>query len=218
MGLQKFEERLERLVDGTFSKALRGDVQPVEIGRRLTREMDLERRVGVHGLLAPNAFYVELSPEDFERFEGFLDALVRELAEAAREHARVEDYVFVGPVTVEITVDPGLRRGRVTVSSEVKEGPGGLSAAALVLADGTRVPVGSEPVTIGRLPESTVVVADPNASRRHAEVRRTGDVVVVVDLGSTNGTRVNGIPVKEQVLADGDEVTVGTTSLRFETS
>ena len=218
MGLQKFEERLERLVDGTFSKALRGDVQQVEIGRRLTREMDLERRVGVHGLLAPNAFYVELSPEDFERFEGFLDALVRELAEAAREHARVEDYVFVGPVTVEITVDPGLRRGRVTVSSEVREGPGGLSAAALVLADGTRVPVGSEPVTIGRLPESTVVVADPNASRRHAEVRRTGDVVVVVDLGSTNGTRVNGIPVKEQVLADGDEVTVGTTSLRFETS
>jgi len=218
MGLQKFEGRLERLVDGTFSKALRGDVQPVEIGRRLTREMDLERRVGVHGLLAPNAFYVELSPEDFERFEGFLDALVRELAEAAREHARVEDYVFVGPVAVEITVDPSLRRGRVTISSEVKEGPGGLSAAALVLADGTRVVVGSEPVTIGRLPESTVVVTDPNASRRHAEVRRTGDVVVVVDLGSTNGTRVNGTPVKEQVLADGDEITVGTTSLRFETS
>jgi len=130
----------------------------------------------------------------------------------------VEDYVFVGPVTVEITVDPGLRRGRVTISSEVIEGPGGLSTGALVLADGTRVTVGSEPVTIGRLPESTVVVTDPNASRRHAEVRRTGDVVVVVDLGSTNGTRVNGTPVKEQVLADGDEITVGTTSLRFETS
>ncbi len=218
MGLQKFEGRLERLVDGTFSKALRGDVQPVEIGRRLTREMDLERRVGVHGLLAPNAFYVELAPEDFERFEGFLDALVRELAEAAREHARVESYVFVGPVTVEVTVDPRLHRGRVAITSEVQEGPGGLSTAALVLTDGTRVAVGSDPVTIGRLPESTVVVTDPNASRRHAEVRRTGDVIVVVDLGSTNGTRVNGTPVKEQVLADGDEVTVGTTSLRFEAS
>src|SRR5712664_390573 len=49
MGLQKFEGRLERLVDGTFSKAFRGELHPVEIGRRLTREMDLERRLGVHG-------------------------------------------------------------------------------------------------------------------------------------------------------------------------
>jgi hypothetical protein len=83
MGLQKFEGRLERMVDGTFSKAFRGELHPVEIGRRVTREMDLKRRLGVHGLIAPNTFVVHLSASDFDRFESFLDALVRELEEAS---------------------------------------------------------------------------------------------------------------------------------------
>ena len=218
MGLQSFEGRLERLVDGAFGKAFRGELHPVEIGRRLTREMDLQRRLGVNGLIAPNAFVVRLSPRDFERFETFLDALVRELEEAAREHARVEDYVFVGPVTVSAIEDPRIRRGRFTVTSDIHEGPAGLGAASLVLADGSRVVLGPEGATIGRLPESTVVVSDPNASRRHAELRRVGNEVLLVDLNSTNGTRVNGANVRERILHDGDEITIGTTSFRFETS
>ena len=88
MGLQQFEERLERLVEGTLAKPFRSNLQPVEIGRRLTREMDLHRRVGVRGLIAPNAFAVTLSPADVSRFSNFIEALSRELADAAREHAR----------------------------------------------------------------------------------------------------------------------------------
>lgn len=218
MGLQRFEGRLERLVDGTFSKALRSELQPVAIGRRLTREMDLGRRVGVNGLLAPNAFVVHLSPSDFDRFEPFLDALVRELEEAAREHARVEEYEFVGPVTVSVVEDPGLRPGLFDVEADAREGPLGLPAGSLVLPNGERIVLGPEPVTVGRLPECTIVVGDPNVSRRHAEVRRQGNDVVVVDLGSTNGTRVNGVPVHERALADGDQITVGTTVIVFETS
>ncbi len=218
MGLQKFEGRLERLVDGTLSKAFRGELHPVEIGRRVTREMDLKRRLGVNGLIAPNSFVVHLSASDFDRFERFLDALVRELEEAAREHARTEEYVFVGPVTVSVVEDPRQRRGRFAVVSDVRDGPAGLSAASIVLADGSRVVLGPEPITIGRLPESTVVLHDSNTSRRHAEIRRNGKDVVVVDLGSTNGTRVNGATIRERVLNDGDQVVVGTTVLRFETS
>jgi catechol 2,3-dioxygenase-like lactoylglutathione lyase family enzyme len=218
MGLQKFEGRLERLVDGTFSKAFRGDLHPVEIGKRLTREMDLRRRLGVNGLIAPNAFVVYLSEADFDRFESFIDALVRELEEAAREHARTEDYVFVGPVTVSAVEDTSLRRGKFTVHSEVHEGQDGLSDASVVLADGSRIVLGPEPLTIGRLPESSVVLTDPNASRRHAEIRRVGRDIVVVDLESTNGTRVNGAAIQERKLVDGDEILIGTTSLRFETS
>jgi hypothetical protein len=218
MGLQNFEGRLERMVDGTLSKAFRGELHPVEIGRRLTREMDLKRRLGVHGLIAPNAFVVHLAASDFDRFESFLDALVRELEEAAREHARTEEYVFVGPVTVSVVEDPRQRRGRFAVVSDVHEGPQGLSAASVVLADGMRVVLGPEPITIGRLPESTIVVNDPNASRRHAEIRRNGNDVVVVDLNSTNGTRVNGATIRERVLNDGDQIVIGTTVLRFETS
>lgn len=218
MGLQQFEQRLERLVEGAFSKGLRGGLQPVEIGRRLTREMDLLRRVGVRGLIAPNFFVVTLSPQDAERFRSFVDVLARELGDAAREHARTENYSFVGPVEVEVHLDEGLRAGRFTVEAEVAEGPDGMPAGSLVLPDGNRVVLEAEPVVIGRLPECTVVLSDPNVSRRHAEVRRQGSDVVVVDLGSTNGTRVNGVPVRERPLADGDEITVGTTTLRFETS
>jgi pSer/pThr/pTyr-binding forkhead associated (FHA) protein len=62
------------------------------------------------------------------------------------------------------------------------------------------------------------MITDPNASRRHAEIRRVGNDVVVVDLNSTNGTRVNGANVRERKLADGDQIVIGTTVLRFETS
>ena len=62
------------------------------------------------------------------------------------------------------------------------------------------------------------MINDPNASRRHAEIRRHGNDVVVVDLNSTNGTRVNGATVHERTLNDGDQIVIGTTVLRFETS
>ena len=216
MGLQQFEERLERLVEGTLAKPFRSNLQPVEIGRRLTREMDLHRRVGVRGLIAPNAFAVTLAPADVERFSNFIDALSRELSDAAREHAKNEGYLFVGPVEVEIFEGATLKAGRFTVEAEVREDADGGFLAELVLTDGRRVQIGSEPLVIGRLPECGVVLADSNVSRRHAELRRAGDSVVLTDLGSTNGTRVNGAPIRERVLVSGDEVSVGSTRLIFE--
>ena len=218
MGLQQFEERLERLVEGTLAKPFRSSLQPVEIGRRLTREMDLHRRVGVRGLIAPNAFAVTLSPPDVARFANFIDALSRELSDAAREHAKIESYSFVGPVEVEIFEGASLKAGRFTVSAEVRESEDGGFLAELVLPDGRRVAVGSDAVVIGRLPECAVVLPDSNVSRRHAELQRKGDGVFVTDLGSTNGTRVNGSPVREQLLASGDEISVGSTRLIFEMS
>ena len=218
MGLQQFERRLEHLVEGVFAKAFRGGLQPVELGRRLTREMDANRTVGVRGTIAPNAFVFALAPADLARFESFSDALVRELADAAREHARAEGYVFVGPVLVSLEPEESLTPGMFLTSGSVKEAAGGAAVGALVLSDGSRVPLGDEPVTIGRLADCTVVLTDESVSRRHAEVRRLGSNIVVVDLGSTNGTKVNGAGVKERRLNDGDEITVGTTTMRFEAS
>jgi Protein of unknown function (DUF3662)/FHA domain len=215
MGLQQFERRLERLVEGAFAKAFRGELQPVEIGRRLTREMDLQRTVSVRGLLAPNVFDVVLSRADYERFGNFVEVLGRELADAAREHAKSERYMFVGPVEVTIGWEPDLSTGTFDIVSELREGEDKPSGW-IVLADGRRIGIGAEIVTIGRLPECAIALADPNASRRHAQLRREGDSVVLVDLGSLNGTRVNGIPIREQRLAAGDQVTIGTTTLRFE--
>jgi hypothetical protein len=185
MGLQQFERRLERLVEGAFAKAFRGQLQPIELGRRLTREMDLRRAVGIHGFIVPNQFNVFLAPEDFERFEEFGDSQ--------------------------------LSVSTFAIESELVEGDDRPSDW-LVFPDGRRVGIGSQVVTIGRLPECAVVLDDPNVSRRHAQVRREGDAIFVVDLGSTNGTRVNGVLVREHRLVPGDVVSVGTTALRFEPS
>ncbi len=219
MGLQQFEERLERLVEGTLSKPFRSNLQPIEIGRRLTREMDLHRRVGVRGLIAPNSFTVTLAPADVDRFANFIDSLSRELADAAREHARIEGYSFMGPVDIQVYEGARLRPGRFVVTAEVAEGPEEGPFATLVLPDGGRIEIGDgAPVVLGRMPESDIVLNDPNVSRRHAEFRRTAEGVVVADLGSTNGTRVNGSPVRERMLESGDEVTVGSTTLVFQLS
>jgi hypothetical protein len=216
MGLQGFERRLERLVEGTFGKAFRSGLQPVEIGRKITRAMDAGSTVGVHGVpVAPNNIGVYLSHEDFDRFHSFAEALARELAEAAREHARDERYQFVGPVTVHLVPDEDLRAGDCDVAAEIAEGA---RVGSLVLPDGRRMGLGEAAVTIGRMPDCDIVVADPKTSRRHAEVRPVGNGFVVVDLDSTNGTRVNGTVVRQQPLADGDRIGVGATEFRFEAS
>lgn len=216
MGIGQFEQRLERLVEGTVARTFRSGVQPVEIGRRLTREMDLRRYAGVHGLIVPNSFEVSIAHEDMDRFEPFLSTLVRELEDAAREHAKSEGYSFVGPVSVSIHSDEGRARGTVQVDSEVREVPGGWPQASLVLASGESILVGEEPVIIGRLPSCSIVLPDANVSRRHAEVRREENTIILRDLGSTNGTKVNGARTEAQELKDGDEIIVGTTKMRFE--
>jgi hypothetical protein len=217
MGLQGFERRLERLVEGTFAKAFRSGLQPVEIARRMVRELDVNRTIGVRGTVAPNRVVVYLSADDLEHFESFHDTLTRELEDAAREHARDERYHFLGPVTVELVADEGLHRGQFDVSATIEEGAHG-RAGSLVLSDGRRVPLSDEPATIGRLSDCTVPVADPQVSRRHAEVRPELEGYVVVDLGSLNGTTVNGEPVATRLLEDGDEIGVGPATIRFEAS
>jgi hypothetical protein len=216
MGLQGFERRLERLVEGTFSKAFRSGLQPVEIGRKITRVLDDGASMGVDGVpVAPNNVGVYLSAEDFERFHSFADVLARELAELTREHAREEGYRFVGPVTVTLVADDDLRTGDCDVVAEIAEGN---RVGSLVLSDGRRLALGEEPVVLGRLPDCQIVITDPKASRRHAEVRPAGHGFVVADLNSTNGTKLNGAEIREQPLHDGDRIGIGATIVRFEAS
>lgn len=217
MGVQGFERRLERLVEGAFGKAFRSGLQPVEIARKLLREMDAARTLGVRGTVAPNHFTVCLCAEDAARFDEYADVLERELAAEAREHAREERYHFLGPVAVELVEDPRLRRGDLEVETAVKEGVGG-RVGALLLPDGRRMPLGEATFTIGRLPDCDLPIEDSLASRRHAEIRAEPDGYRLVDLGSLNGTTVNAAPVTEHLLADGDLIGVGAVAIRFEAS
>lgn len=219
MGLKGVERRLENLVEGTFARVFKSGLRPIEIGRRLTRELDANRSVDVRGrTVAPNAFVVRLSAEDLERFAEIDDSLVRELCDAAREHAREERYAFMGPVSVELVVDPKVHTGEFRIDSRMREGPGGVGAGSLILPNNDRYVLGERVVVLGRLPECDITLTDTNVSRRHAEIRPHGDGFALVDLGSTNGCRVNGQRITQRVLNDGDELSFGNTRMIFQAS
>jgi hypothetical protein len=219
VGIGGFERRLENAVEGAFARMFRSGVRPVELGRRLARQMDIGRSVDVRGrVLVPNSFSVVLSPDDHEQFAGILFSLESELASAAREHARSEGYAFAGPVEVNVTAGDDVRQGAFRIDAHLMAGPGGVGAGALVLPDGTRFTLDDQPVTIGRLPDCEVVLSDGRASRHHARIHPRGEEFVLVDLGSTNGSRVNGMRVDEHVLVDGDVLVFGETRLVFEAS
>ncbi len=219
VGITGFERRLESMVEGVFARAFRSALRPVELGRKLVRVMDDQRSVDVRGrTVVPNHFEIHLSDADAERFAEMAATLRRELCDAAREHARDESYTFVGPVSVDLVVDDAIRTGSFSISGVLREGAGGTGAGSLVLSSGERIALGDRPVVIGRLPECEVMLSDANVSRRHAEVRPSGDGWIVVDLGSTNGTRVNGVRVAEQRLAAGDVITFGATTATFDES
>ena len=220
MGLQSLEGRLERMVDGVFSRRSRGSIRPIELGRRLVREMDSNRSVDVKGRrIVPNDFTVLLSAIDHAGFSAIEDALISELAEAAREYAREEGYHFMGPVTVSLTVDNSLKTGRFGVSSQLKQAATGLGLGSIVLPSGQRVDLSDAVISVGRLPECTIAINDSNISSNHAEIRAGASSYLVVDLNSTNGTLVNGAKIiGEQSLNDGDIISFGSTHVSFEAS
>jgi len=130
----------------------------------------------------------------------------------------------MGPVKVELSVDQEQKPGRFEVLAALRQAAGADGGAAtgggsLVLPSGQRIPLSDTPVTVGRLSECTVPLNDQNVSRRHAEIRPNRQHYVVVDLGSTNGTMVNGTRIHgETALSDGDIISFGSTYVRFEAS
>ena len=219
VGIRGFERRLERLVEGTFARVFRSDVKPVELGRRLIREMDTNRSVGVNGeAVSPNQFSIELAVADANQFNDVRESLRRELADAAREHARDEGYSFLGPVAVDFVVGPKLKTGSFRIAATLREGEGGIAPGSLVLPDGHRMVLGEAIVTVGRLAECTLMLEDRNVSRNHAEIQPFGTGFKLVDLGSTNGSTVNGERVAERQLRDGDVLEFGAIAIRFEAS
>jgi len=213
MVLKKVESSLEKLFDRTLSRPMRSALQPIEVGARLVREIDLTRRLSAQGPLSPNYLRIWLSAKDAERFQGFQRALVTELEETVRQHALAEGYSFVGPVKVEIFVDDDVKTGNVLVKTAFE---GGEREPRLLASDGRRFTIGTDPIVIGRSPAAGVVINDANVSRQHAEIWRTEQGIAVRDLGSTNGTFVNGFKIDAVSLSPRDEVAIGSLRFRVE--
>jgi hypothetical protein len=220
--LKSLESKIADLVEGTFSRVFRSEVRPVEIARKLAREMDEHQSSAVSHTYVPNEYRVYLSPRDREKFAGYEDALAGELAAYLLEHARRERFALLSQPVIEFETDERLGLGefgiqtRVVspaespaqereeaghtmvystasrVASELQEPAIARSQRALLLFDGKRLVIGPTGATIGRSRQCDVVVDDPNISRQHAEVRPRGGAWVLTDLGSTNGTLLGG--------------------------
>jgi hypothetical protein len=219
--LKDFERRLGDLVEGFFASTLRSGLQPVELAKRIIREMDANKTVGVREVWAPNRFVFTLSEADGKRFEQVEQALVSELRRVVRETAGERGWGLAGPPEIELQTDGSLSKGRFEVETSFVEGEEELApqprgrATLTLLRGGQTFPLGDAMVTLGRLPESDVVVDDPGASRQHARIINSNGEFVLTDLGSTNGTLVNDEAVQERVLDDGDRITIGETVLEF---
>jgi hypothetical protein len=225
--LKDFERRLEGLVEGFFARAFRSGVQPVELAKRLVREMDANQTVGVTDIWVPNRYVFRLSREDRERYEQVEQVLAAEMRQLAQQQAGERGWKLVGPPEIVFEVDDELGKGRFSCVAALVEGPdkpltGELAAVGRAFLQLMRdnLPVQTYPLdrdttSIGRLSECDVVVSDAGASRRHAEIRRENGSYVLSDLGSTNGTRVNEATVSERKLQHGDRITIGRTVLEF---
>jgi hypothetical protein len=233
--LRSFESRLERGIEGFFRAAFRSGLQPIEMAKRILREMEANKTVGVHEVWVPNRYSLWVSAEDRERFANMEGALIKELETVVREGAREKGYGLVARPEVVFETGDGMKRGDLMVEAELSEAPGppseeqpavapapdgrGSGTPRLVLdGDGREWPLQAERSVIGRLSGSEVEIQDPGASRQHAEIRRDGSDFVVADLGSTNGTLVNDNPISEATLEEGDRITIGRTVLEFRRS
>ncbi len=227
--LNRFEQRLEHMVTGAFARAFRSAVQPMEIAAALQREVDNSAQIlSRERRIAPNNFQIDLSGTDFDRLSTYGEALSRELAAMLHEHATEQHYLFAGPVRLNFTRAEDLSTGRFRVRSQasasVTPGPGqrvtdtAMSRAPMFLeVNGVRHPLTPPGLVVGRGTNADLRVDDPGVSRRHvefrAEVSSDQPVVSVLDLGSTNGTMVNGQRVQQAALRDGSVVQIGATRI-----
>ena len=224
--LHNVERGLENAVNTVFARAFRGEVEPIEIATRLTKELDAQAKLlNRDKRLVPNNFTVYLSTHDYDELAPMARAINDDIVPELRRHAGERHYVFNGPIRIDYECDPSLSVGRFRVSSEsvatVAETGGAASTTAIKRAplvlevNGVRHPLLPPGFTIGRGSEADLRINDPGISRLHARVvvkqDAAGEVdVSVEDLGSTNGVIVNGQRVTNVALADGSRIEIGT--------
>lgn len=212
--LDNFEKGLERAVNGAFAKTFRSGLQPVEITAALKREIDTKAAVVSRDrVLVPNTFAVRMAPADHDRMAGLGPALIDELTDLVQKHAASQRFQFAGGISITLQSDPGLTEGMVQVDSRNVKGQ--VAWTPVLDVNGARHPILKGRTVIGRGSEADITLDDSGASRRHAEVQWDGSRARVRDLGSTNGTQLNGAAVKDAVLEPDSVITIGRTRIVF---
>ena len=239
--LRSLETKIADLVEGAFGRAFRSEITPVELARRLVREMDRHRRGSLASATVPNEYVISLSPGDRRHFAAVEASLIDELAAHLLEHARAERLALPSRPQIELRTDPRLSLGACTIEARLNNAPapavarrpgvppppppaastapvgGEVLPRAWLEAEGQHIPIGASGVVIGRSAEVDVVIPAQEVSRRHAQILPDANGWTLLDLGSTNGIRVNGrqvgVPTR---LTDGDVIGIGPVELVFE--
>ncbi|MEX2394156.1 MAG: DUF3662 and FHA domain-containing protein [Actinomycetota bacterium] len=234
-----FEERLERAVDGFFARLFRSGVHPVEIGKRLLRVMEDGTTVALRRTYVPNVYRISVSNQDYEKLSQLEGKLVEELEIFVGDAARQRQWSLPDSPRVTFATDQKLSGGEFRITAEAvslrKEKPSepapvepeprpqparrerqGRPTLVLISDDKETKTLHIERrIRIGRQADNDLVVVDPGVSRHHVEVINENGNCTLHDLGSTNGTYVNGSVVTEHALRDGDRISLGSTVVEF---
>jgi FhaA, N-terminal domain/FHA domain len=181
MVLRGIEQKIESLFEGVFGRAFRTNVQPVELARKLAKEMDDHRTVSVSRTYVPNEYTVYLSSVDREQFEAYELSLLSELEEYIVEHAKRENYAFLSPPLVKLETDDDLGRGEFGISTRVIQPKRDKPAPAAPVAPLTSA------ATVIYKPDDVPAPIQPDVVPLSAEPR---DVAVLTWRGKRH--RVNG--------------------------
>jgi hypothetical protein len=196
--LDRFEQSMERLLEGTSGSLFRQKLQPADLGKRLQRAMLSKRLASVGGAIVPNQFVIRLNPRDYAQFESFQAGLARQLESHLAQVADRQNVSLVDRITVTLEPDASVRQRQPVVDANITNDarqapprprthrppvgasrPDATSAfevparpkrhnSALVAVDGTTYDVPEGQSTIGRSPDNTIVLNSPDVSRRHA--------------------------------------------------
>jgi hypothetical protein len=212
--LDNFEKGLERAVNGAFAKTFKSGLQPIEITSALRRELDTKAAVVARDrILVPNKFTVRLSRTDYERMSGLGQTLIDELVQLVQQHATAQHYSFAGGIAVALAEDPGLSQGMIDIDSvNVK---GAVAWTPVLDIGGKRYPITQSHTVIGRGSDADITVDDTGISRKHVEILWDGTRAQVNDLGSTNGSLLNGNAVTKAPLPPDSVIDIGRTRIVF---
>jgi hypothetical protein len=241
VGLDRFEQFFERIVEGTIMRFFRSPIQPAEIGHKLERAMEDGRVVSVGSTLVPNSYHAEMHPLDMVAFADFVVPLSRQMEGWLAEEIAERGYRTLGRVQVQIVANEAVPRRTIRVEAHttaadtpppvgariqrtevyrvIQETTGGLAPHTLRLLNGPGkdqvFTIRASVTTIGRGLDNDLVLESTDVSRHHVRIEYAGGAWQVIDLGSTNGTKVNGQPVERAALRDGDRIDVGSLHLQF---
>ncbi len=218
MGLvDKFEKRIERFVNGAFSKAFKSQIQPVELASAVKNKMDKGAAVVDRDrILAPNAYVIKVSGSDYSRLTQH-GSLIPELSKQVAAHAKKQRYQFGEALEIKIEVSNSLGVGQVqvTANGSKSENLAAVSWKPALDFAGKRYLLAKSRTTVGRDSSADLQVDDTGLSRTHFAISWDGTNASIEDLGSTNGTKVAGNKISSQNLSPDTVIEAGRTTFVF---